>query len=63
MVRITLIICLPMNGIIVQNEKTLVDVERAVLEEFGRCMTQIINSTQTGKCKGVYLHSSVQINQ
>ena len=24
------------------------DVERAVLEEFGRCMTQIINSTQTG---------------
>ena len=24
------------------------DVEKAVLEEFGRCMTQIINSTQSG---------------
>lgn len=32
------------------NGKSPVEVERAVLEEFGRCMTQIINSTQTGEC-------------
>ena len=24
------------------------DTERAILEEFGRCMTQIISSTQSG---------------
>lgn len=39
------------------NDKPLVDVERAVLEEFGRCMTQIINSTQTAnEDDTVYVH-------
>ena len=34
--------------VVVQYGNSGVDVERAVLEEFGRCMTQIINSAQTG---------------
>ena len=34
--------------VVVQYGNSGVDMERAVLEEFGRCMTQIINSAQTG---------------
>ena len=35
-----------------QNGQGPADVERVVLEEFGRCMSQIITSAQTGKCVG-----------
>ena len=31
-----------------QNGKSVDEVERAVLEEFGRCMKQIISSAQSG---------------
>ena len=34
-----------------QNGKSGDEVEKAVLEEFGRCMTQIISSAQSGWCQ------------
>ena len=34
--------------LILQNGKSNVEAEKAVMEEFGRCLTQIINSAQSG---------------
>ena len=34
--------------LILQNGKSSVEAEKAVMEEFGRCLTQIINSAQSG---------------
>ena len=35
-------------SLILQNGKSSVEAEKAVMEEFGRCLTQIINSVQSG---------------
>ena len=35
-------------SLILQNGKSSIEAEKAVMEEFGRCLTQIINSAQSG---------------
>lgn len=37
------------EGFSSQNGKSMDEVEKAVLEEFGRCMKQIISSAQSGR--------------
>jgi hypothetical protein len=42
--------CVNCWGFPPQSGKSVEEVERAVLEEFGRCMRQIISSAQSGVC-------------